>query len=151
MKSVINHTNNTQNYVPTNYYDSLLVLWLSCDCTSISKCRTSPHNHFSQPLFSSLWASLLCCVQQSERPRTFADWTIENDVRRLFSRRTFAGARFAERCTVFLRDCIRVSWDTGRWRRRCVLPNWCMFKDLCGQVNFEKFKDLCGQVIVCKA
>ena len=23
----------------------------------------------------------LCCVQQSERPRTFADWTIENDVR----------------------------------------------------------------------
>ena len=23
----------------------------------------------------------LCCVQQSEHPRTFADWTIENDVR----------------------------------------------------------------------
>ena len=25
--------------------------------------------------------SYQCCVQQSERPRTFADWAIENDVR----------------------------------------------------------------------
>ena len=40
-----------------------------------------------------------CCVQQSERPRTFADWTIALTSFLLFSRRTFAGARFAERST----------------------------------------------------
>ena len=34
----------------------------------------------NQRCLARTWQDL-CCVQQSERPRTFADWTIENDVR----------------------------------------------------------------------
>ena len=68
----------------------------------------------------SLWQSfsfrqIQCCVQQSERPRTFADWTIENDVRAIVQS---ANVRGRSLCWTQHRRTLKGAHEAGRVENR---------------------------------